>query len=323
VKINAQTSGFWSAAGLIARASNSLTPPGTGADNADENFVALYDFRTDAANPTSGNTLNKRIENGAQLADINVDINAGTIPNPTPPPDTLPNPEPLPNWVRLERVGGVGYRSYVSTDGVSYTLQSHTIPTAGNALRDPAVAMQVGLAMMMFGGTYDDDMDPMTPEIRRPGAAEFDDFSIDTHDRLASPGAPDLPGDITLTWGPGDPNLSQVFSDATGQGILNWLRVADPMNPARPAQPPPNALSTFGPNGLVPKLTPDNSGSATFGWDPTNWTLGVYKWTISATNDWGESDSLLLSVRIVPEPATFALAVLGAIAGLGLVRRRR
>ena len=32
VKISAQTSGQWSAAGLIARAANSPTPPGTGAN---------------------------------------------------------------------------------------------------------------------------------------------------------------------------------------------------------------------------------------------------------------------------------------------------
>jgi hypothetical protein len=45
VKISGQTSGFWSAAGLIARAANSPTPPGTGADHTDENFVTMTSLR--------------------------------------------------------------------------------------------------------------------------------------------------------------------------------------------------------------------------------------------------------------------------------------
>ena len=65
VKITSQTSGQWSAAGLIARAANSPTPPGTAANHTDENFVTSTTFRTDAANPNEGNTLQKKIEAGA------------------------------------------------------------------------------------------------------------------------------------------------------------------------------------------------------------------------------------------------------------------
>ncbi len=317
VKIAAQTSGFWSAAGLIARASNSPTPPGSDADNADESFVTAYSFRTDAANPDSGNTLNKRIENGGQLADLNVDINPGTFPNPTPPPDTLPNPEPLPIWLKLERVGGVGYRTSVSTDGTTFQLQSHTIPTAGNALRDASVGMQVGLASMLFGGTYDDDMDPNTPEVPRPSTALFDDFVLDIHDPLSSPGAPNLPdSEISLLWRPGDPNISQVIEDSTMQGILQWTRVADPGNAGG------NAGSTFGPGGLLPGTEPGLA--ATFSWNPSAAALGEYRWNITATNDWGESDVVSLHVTVAPEPASLALIAL-TVLGLagGLFRQRK
>ncbi len=60
--------------------------------------------------------------------------------------------EPLPILVRMERVGGgITYRTWVSTDnGASYQFQSRVRPTAGNALRDPAVGMQVGISYHEF-----------------------------------------------------------------------------------------------------------------------------------------------------------------------------
>ena len=169
IKITAQTAGFWSAAGLVARAANSPTPPGPSGGspdlNADENFVTATTFRTDSANPDEGNTLNKRIENGAQLNDNNFVIGP------------LANDEPLPNWIRLEKkAGGNTYNTYASTDGVNFQFQSRVNPSAGNALKDASVAMQVGPSFMTFGG-------PGTGQAA-PGSATLDDFSIDIHDPL-------------------------------------------------------------------------------------------------------------------------------------------
>ena len=231
VKISAQTSGQWSAAGLIARAANSPTPPGVGADHTDENFATMYSFRTDAMNANEGNTLMKRIQalpaTPNQPVDANIAINAtGT--------------EPLPILVRLERIGGIGYRGWVSTDnGATYQLQSHFVPPAGNALRDPAVGLQVGLGYQNFGTLA--------------GTAQFDDFVLDTHAPLPAPGAPSLTSSQTSFTVARGTVLQQLITDTTGQGLLSWVRTpnlpgGDAMLPGAQAGPPSAQVPVPPPN---------------------------------------------------------------------------
>jgi hypothetical protein len=152
VTIGAQTSGFWSDAGIIARAKQG-TPPGTDANNADENFTFFGSFRTDAALTAAGNTLHKRIEAGAQVQDANIAINAGD--------------EPLPIRLRLAKVGS-NFEGWVSPDnGTTWQLQSTATPTAGNPLGDPAVPLEVGLAFSPFDGALN-------------GVVRFENFTLNT-----------------------------------------------------------------------------------------------------------------------------------------------
>ncbi len=150
VTIAAQTSGFWSDAGIIARA-KSGTGPGTGADQADENFTFFGSFRTDNANMNAGTTLHKRIENGAQVQDANIAVTAAD--------------EPLPIRLRLVKTGST-YEGFVSPDnGTTWQLQSTAVATAGTALADPSVMKEVGLAFSPFDGAL-------------MGAAKFDNFYL-------------------------------------------------------------------------------------------------------------------------------------------------
>jgi hypothetical protein len=292
VKISSQTSGNWSAAGIIARAANSPTPPGTGANHADENFVTAYSFRTDAANANEGNTLNKRIENGAQVNDNNIAVTPGT--------------EALPLHVRLERVGGgTAYRTWVSTDGGStYQFQSRVVPTAGNPLGDPAVPLQVGLSYMNFGTLA--------------GTAQFDDFVLDTHNPLPAPGAPSISASQTAFTVPRGTEIEQLITNATSaQGPLSWVRTpnlpgTDAMLPGAQGGPP---------SALVP-ATPENGSY--FRWDTTGVANGIYMVAITATNDWGQaSNTIDLRITIIPEPATLALGAMVAVTIVGFIRRRR
>jgi hypothetical protein len=292
VKISAQTSGQWSAAGLVARAANSPTPPGIGADHADENFATMYTFRTDAAIPDEGNTLMKRIQAGAQSQDVNIVVNASGT-------------EPLPLVLKLEKVGGgINYRGWVSTDGgATYQFQSRITPPVGNALRDPAVGMEIGLSYMNFGTLA--------------GTAQFDDFTLDTYDPLPAPGAPNITTaqtNITVVKGA---VIAQLINDISGQsGPFSWVRT--------PNLPGTDAM-ILGAQGGTSALVPTPPLNANyFRWDTAAAPTGVYAAVITATNDWGEvSNSLTLSITIIPEPSTIALFGLLIVSAIGSIRRRR
>ena len=194
VKITSQTSGFWSAAGLIARAKQG-TPPGSGTDNDDEHFVTMTSFRTNADIPDVGTTLMKRIEDGAQLNDIQVSVDVQSVPNPNYDPNDPNSAEfidvslnPVPFWLSLERGRffnpdtnrfGFGYQGAVSPDGINWQVQSTVFPSDTSPLIDRSVPIEVGLSYMNFGGVS--------------GATTFDDFMLQTR-----PAAVPEPGSVCL-----------------------------------------------------------------------------------------------------------------------------
>ena len=298
MKINAQTTGQWSSAGLIARAGNSPTPPGIGANHTDENFVSMTTFRTTAATPDEANTLMKRIQAGAQNNDLSVGVNtAGTEPNPV--------------ILKLERFGGVGYRGSISTDnGATFKVQSHTIPTAGNALRDATVPLQVGLHYQNFGTLA--------------GTAQFDDFSLDTHAPLPAPGPPVLTTSQTVFNVPAGAVIEQLITDTTNQ-IVEWARTP---NAAGADGVFPNGLFLGAPQGLPappPDFLPAPGSNQTYlFWNTVGRPQGeTVAFVITATNDWGQvSAPLTITVRIAPEPTSMVLFAFAMLGAMGLVRRR-
>jgi hypothetical protein len=301
VKVNSQTAGAWSSSGLIARAGNSPTPPGIGANHTDENFVSMTTFRTAAAMPDEANTLMKRVQSAVQNNDLNVGVNtAGTEPNPV--------------ILKLERIGGVGYRGSISTDnGATFKLQSHTIPAPGNALRDATVPLQVGLHYQNFGTLA--------------GMAQFDDFTLDTHAPLPPPavGAPVISTSQTVFNVAPGAVIEQLITDSTNQ-IVEWART-----PNAPGADGvfPNGLFLGAPQGLPappPDFLPAPASNQTYlFWNTTGRPMGeTQTFTVTATNDWGQvSNALTITVNIVPEPASVALIGLAMVAFAALARRKR
>ena len=155
-KIDAQTAGQWSWAGIIARVAG---PPvgrgdGDGLDPA-ENYVSVGRFATDVANTATSSVLRKNIVNGAQVADTNLGAGAGG---------------PLPLWIRLTKIGGQ-FTHARSTDGITWEsfLNNQVINAA---LNGAGQTLEVGLSFMVFNGA----------NIDAGGPADFDFFELKVYE---------------------------------------------------------------------------------------------------------------------------------------------
>jgi hypothetical protein len=151
VKIDQQTSGQWTWAGIIARVAG---PPvglgdGDGLDPA-ENYVSAGRFATDVANAATSTILRKNIVNGAQVADGQFGaIEGGNVPL----------------WVRLTKIGGE-FSTARSSDGTTW----ETFPDAtvnNGALVGAGQTVEVGIGYMLFNGAN-----------VGTGTADFDSFEI-------------------------------------------------------------------------------------------------------------------------------------------------
>lgn len=138
VKIDAQQSGNWSYAPIVARlkapAGGPNIPVGFGrGDTLDpnENFVTMGSFRTNTADNLAATLLTQGVVNGGGVGDINT---GGAVGN------------GLPLWVRMEKIGAQ-FRSLTSTDGTTFTERNTLIQ---GELNSPGEIIQVGPSMMMF-----------------------------------------------------------------------------------------------------------------------------------------------------------------------------
>jgi hypothetical protein len=148
IKINAQTAGNWSSAGVLAR----VKGPAVGGAAIDplENFVSATTFRTNTADLTQVNLLTKRIQNGAQVLDANNAFGGGPAAD----------PEPLPLWVRLTKQGTT-FTSQSSLNGTQWFTET---VVAAPEVAPVGGTMEVGLVFQMFGGSA--------------GEVEIDSYSI-------------------------------------------------------------------------------------------------------------------------------------------------
>lgn len=157
MKISAETAGFWSTTGLMARVQGPATGRGPGDTEpfADENFVNAGTFRTDEANPNNATLIAQNIVAG---------VESETNQNLFPPAN---GGAPLPVWVKLEKAGTL-FTSSMSLDGVTY----ETNPSLQfvNPAFVEGETMEIGLGHWRYGGST--------------GEAEIDFVEIDIFDAI-------------------------------------------------------------------------------------------------------------------------------------------
>ena len=136
IKINAQTAGNWSSAGVLARVKGPV--PGGTIDPL-ENFVSATTFRTNTADLNQTNFLTKQITNGAQVLDANNAFGGG------PGADI----ETYPLYVRLTKQGTT-FTSQSSYNGTQWFTES---TVAAPNVAPVGGTMEVGLVYQRFGGS--------------------------------------------------------------------------------------------------------------------------------------------------------------------------
>jgi hypothetical protein len=182
-KIDAQTAGNWSHAGIVARVAGPPVGRGPGDGGLDdaENFVTVGRFATDAADPTASILLRQNIVDGVEMGGeerrgANVAGNA---------------------YIRMTKIGGQ-FSFARSMDGTIW----ETFPDAqvvNTALNTTGNTIQVGIGYWTFGGGV-------------TGNVEFDSFDL----KIYGPGTV-----TTATWTGGAFASVQGSGDWNANG--NWV----------------------------------------------------------------------------------------------------
>lgn len=208
IKINAQTAGNWSAAGIVARRAG--PPIGISPLDATEQFAAAYAFRADGGNPDNATVLTKNIVNGAQVTDANVAFTVAGAPAPT---------APMPVYIRFTKQGGT-IISQSSLDGTTWFTKTTLTNTA--ALLAPGAMLQVGPSFMMFGagqGTTDIDFFEIIIGAQSVTASSWNiagGGNWNTTANWASTPVPGVPSSnqVEVTFGAAATAPATVFTDA-------------------------------------------------------------------------------------------------------------
>jgi hypothetical protein len=194
IKIDAQTAGNWSYAGLIARVAGPPVNICCGQDEAnsfgpDENFITVGAFRTDAANVGNASLLLQNTVNGAgggggSPGEVNTDL----------APAGAEGASPI--WVRVIKRGG-SITGASSADGTTW------LEPANAVVVNPALTRTAqGQAMLEVGPTFHTYLAGIS------GSADFDFFELTIRE-------------------PSTPTDAQWTPPAAAGGSGNWNAVAN------------------------------------------------------------------------------------------------